>query len=187
MARMMNSKIKKTNVKPIPLPKPPVKPKPNPGGSRKPIPTPTRRPKGMTNKAAPKKGGAFDPRQPGYVKPGGSLFDVNKNGSSTRRTTRGVGQPSLGYFDSFKSGSDDGYVKHGVNPRAQKASSGNPKPTNANMAAGKKATAKYKVNQAIAAKKKAIADAKKKATPAKAKGTAKKPTTGVYKRNPGGM
>jgi hypothetical protein len=126
-------------------------------------------------------------KQEGYVKPGGNLFDVKadrkyvttKTGlvtQYTRRTGRGVGQPKLGMRDT------PGDVKTGVNPTAMKATSGNPKPTNAQMAAGKKASATAKANAAARAKAKAAAD---KAAKLKAAKTAKKPTTGVYKRNQG--
>jgi hypothetical protein len=126
-------------------------------------------------------------KQEGYVKPGGNLFDIKadrKNVTTktglvsprTRRTGRGVGQPKLGLRDI------PGNVSTGINPTAMKATSGNPKPTTAQMAAGKKASATAKANAAARAKAKAAAD---KAAKLKAAKTAKKPTTGVYKRNQG--
>ena len=123
-------------------------------------------------------------KQEGYVSPNGSLFDVKADrkkvgsyGSTvTKRTGRGVGQPNTGVRDI------PGWVPTGVNPAAMKATSGNPKPTNAQMAAGKKASATAKANAAARAKAKAAAD---KAAKLKAAKTAKKPTTGVYKRNQG--
>jgi hypothetical protein len=119
-------------------------------------------------------------RQEGYVSPNGSLFDVradrkknNYGGTVTRRTGRGAGQPKLGTRDI------PGWVPTGVNPKAMKASSGNPKPTTAQLAAGKKASATAKANAAARAKAKAAAD---KAAKLKAAKTAKKPTTGQYKK-----
>jgi hypothetical protein len=119
-------------------------------------------------------------KQKGYVAPGGSLFDVEadrkKNrygGTVTKRTGRGVGEPNKGRYDK------PGYTKTGINPTAMKATSGNPKPTTAQLAAGKKASATAKANAAAKAKAKAAAD---KAAKLKAATTAKKPTTGVYKR-----
>jgi hypothetical protein len=122
-------------------------------------------------------------KQEGYVKPGGNLFDIKADRKvdsrglvKTRRTGRGVGQPKLGMRDI------GGDVPTGVNPKAMKASSGNPKPTNAQMTAGKKASADAKARATARARAKAAAD---KAAKLKAAKTAKKPTTGVYKRNQG--
>ena len=123
-------------------------------------------------------------KQEGYVKPGGNLFDVKadrkyvttKTGlvtQYTRRTGRGVGQPKLGMRDT------PGDVKTGVNPTAMKATAGNPKPTAAQLAAGKKASDAAKARAKTTANAKAVAAAKAKADAAK---KAKKPTTGVYKR-----
>jgi hypothetical protein len=123
-------------------------------------------------------------KQEGYVKPGGSLLDIKADrkkvgwygGVVTKRTGRGVGEPNTGRYDL------PGYTKTGINPAAMKATSGNPKPTTAQLAAGKKASATAKANTAAKAKAKAAAD---KAAKLKAATTAKKPTTGVYKRNQG--
>jgi hypothetical protein len=119
-------------------------------------------------------------RQEGYVSPNGSLFDVRadrkKNsygGTVTRRTGRGAGQPKLGTRDI------PGWVPTGVNPKAMKASSGNPKPTTAQLAAGKKASDAAKARAKTTANAKAVAAAKAKADAAK---KAKKPTTGQYKK-----
>jgi hypothetical protein len=119
-------------------------------------------------------------RQEGYVSPNGSLFDVradrkknNYGGTMTRRTGRGVGQPKLGTRDI------PGWVPTGVNPKAMKASSGNPKPTTAQLAAGKKASDAAKARAKTTANAKAVAAAKAKADAAK---KAKKPTTGQYKK-----
>ena len=141
-----------------------------------------------TKKTSVKKGGVFDPRQPGYVKPGGlSKRDAKLNESAPNRTGLGYGEPKLNRRLEGKSklkydSNGNMILATGINPRAMKASSGNPKPTAKNMASGKKATSVYKAKQAAAAKAKATAVAKAKAKAAK---TAKKPTTGVYKRNPG--
>ena len=109
-------------------------------------------------------------KQKGYVTPGGSLFDVKADrkksrlgfDSVTRRTGKGVGEPKSSRYAQV------GIVKTGINPAAMKATSGNPKPTTAQIAAGKKASAKAKAK--AAATKKELAN------------TVKKPATGVYKR-----
>ena len=163
-------------------------------------------------KASVKKGGAFDPRQPGYKKPGSYLVgSESTTGFGYRQTVKGSKerpQPTPGLlltgtekdFRDWEKANGKYKLPTGINPRAMKATSGNPKPTAKNMAAGKKATSVYKAKQAAAAKAAAIAKAKTAAAKAnaiaKAKAkdaaakaeaakTAKKPTTGVYKRNPG--
>lgn len=119
-------------------------------------------------------------KQEGYVKPGGSLFDVKADrkktgfgGTKTRMTGRGVGQPKTSLYGPV------GVVKTGINPAAMKTTSGNPKPTTAQLAAGKKASAAAKARAKMTANAKAVATAKAKADASK---KAKKPTTGVYKK-----
>ena len=121
-------------------------------------------------------------RQEGYVTPGGSLFDVkadrkkNKYGgtSVTRRSGRGINEPKSSLL-----GLADTRPKTGINPTAMKATSGNPKPTTAQLAAGKKASDAAKARAKTTANAKAVAAAKAKADAAK---KAKKPTTGQYKK-----
>jgi hypothetical protein len=133
-------------------------------------------------------------KQEGYVKPGGNLFDVkadrkyvtSKTGlvtQQTRRTGRGVGQPKLGMRDI------PGDVPTGINPKAMKATAGNPKPTTSQLATAKKkadAAKKNKTMETQAQKKKNTKPAKgstKGATLKNPKPTAS-PSTGRYKRNP---
>jgi hypothetical protein len=127
-------------------------------------------------------------KQPGYMAPGSVLKGTKRSspgysvGSSAQSSgTKTVMQKIKAYAPVAKR-PDQKYLKTGINPTAMKATSGNPKPTNAQMTAGKKATATAKANAATKAKAKAAAD---KAAKLKAATTAKKPTTGVYKRNQG--
>jgi len=122
-------------------------------------------------------------KQEGYKAPG-SFLDRKGKGNYGYSAGEGAGQKysglsdlkSLGYRSTVSSSK---LLKTGINPTAMKATSGNPKPTNAQMAAGKKASASAKTRAAAKAKAKAAADKAAKAKDAK---TAKKPTTGVYKR-----
>jgi hypothetical protein len=126
-------------------------------------------------------------KQKGYKAPGSNLekFDSSGKrlthkypvgGSATDKNTMLKGIKSLGYTGMAGMSQS---LKTGINPTAMKASSGNPKPTTAQLAAGKKASATAKANAAARAKAKAAAD---KAAKLKAAKTAKKPTTGQYKK-----
>jgi len=120
-------------------------------------------------------------KQKGYMAPGsvlkgtGSYSARGKVGESATNK-KGVSAYFLAQAPNQK------LLKTGINPTAMKATAGNPKPTTAQLAAGKKASATAKANAAAKAKAKAAADKAAKLKDAK---TAKKPTTGVYKRNPG--
>ena len=157
-----------------PKPLPPVRPKPRPSVR----PKPPVKPRANASKLMTKPGGSdyMKPvggtKQKGYVAPGGSLFDVKADrkksylgfDSVTRRTGKGVGEPKASRYETV------GQVKTGVNPAAMRATSGNPKPTTAQLVAGKKASDKAK----------AMAKAKPKLKPTPSR--AKAPTTGKYKR-----
>ena len=122
-------------------------------------------------------------KQEGYVKPGGSLFDVKADrkkvgfpvrSERTRMTGRGAGQPKSSLLGPVSSS-----MKTGINPTAMKATSGNPKPTSKQLAEGKKASDAAKARAKVTANAKAVAAAKAKSDASK---KAKKPTTGQYKK-----
>ena len=128
-------------------------------------------------------------KQKGYKAPG-SYLKADMYGSNTHGAGYGVGSsaqktPTVGdkiVHNMFARGRDAKLLKTGINPTAMKATAGNPKPTSKQLAAGKKASADAKARATARAKAKAAAD---KAAKLKAAKTAKKPTTGVYKRNQG--
>jgi len=127
-------------------------------------------------------------KQPGYKTPGSTLERSGNKQSGAGYSVGSSAQKTRTTMDKIKNNlpvaqaPDRQYLKTGINPAAMKATSGNPKPTTAQLAAGKKASATAKANTAAKAKAKAAAD---KAAKLKAATTAKKPTTGVYKRNQG--
>ncbi len=127
-------------------------------------------------------------KQEGYKAPG-SVLNWNDQKSGTQRNWRAkTGESAskkmsiLGALTAEGITAGTKYLKTGINPTAMKATAGNPKPTSKQLAAGKKASADAKARATARAKAKAAAD---KAAKLKAAKTAKKPTTGVYKRNQG--
>ena len=139
--------------------------------------------------AKPKKS---DSKQEGYMAPGSRLERTGSgNGSYGYSVGKGAGQKYSG-MDDLKSlgkkSSDSSfmYLKTGINPKAMKATAGNPKPTAAQMATAKNKAAVAKKNKTMETQ------AQKKKNTKPAKGSTKgsttgskpspKPTTGVYKR-----
>jgi hypothetical protein len=139
--------------------------------------------------AKPKKS---DSNQEGYMAPGSTLERTGSgNGSYGYSVGKGAGQKYSG-MDDLKSlgkkSSDSSfmYLKTGINPKAMKATAGNPKPTKAQMEAAKKknaSKAKGKLMETQAQKKKNTKPAKG-STKGSTIGSkpSPKPTTGVYKR-----
>ena len=126
-------------------------------------------------------------KQPGYKAPGSELRRKDSRDTPSRTIKGGyqVGKSATDRLSTLQQFGPKGinqvsqYLKTGINPTAMKATSGNPKPTTAQLAAGKKASDAAKTRAAAKAKAKAAADKAAKEKDAK---TAKKPTTGVYKR-----
>lgn len=137
--------------------------------------------------AKPKKS---DSKQEGYMAPGSTLERKGKQNYGYS-VGKGAGQKYSG-MDDLKSlgkkSSDSSfmYLKTGINPKAMKATAGNPKPTALQLATAKKKVAAAKKNKTMETQ------AQKKKNTKPAKGSTKgstvgskplpKPTTGVYKR-----
>jgi len=134
-----------------------------------------------------------DAKQEGYMAPG-SILERKGKANYGYSVGKGAGQKYSG-MDDLKSlgkkSSDSSfmYLEGGINPKALKATRGNPKPTTAQMAtAKKKATAKAKSRTMET-------QAQKKKNTKPVKGSTKgstltgpkpspSPSTGRYKRNP---
>ena len=124
-------------------------------------------------------------KQEGYKAPGSVLKGTKRSGpgysvgSSAQTSGAKTLVQKIKAYAPVAKAPDQKYLKTGINPAAMKATAGNPKPTTAQMAAGKKSAATAKANAAAKAKAKAAAD---RAAKLKAATTAKKPTTGQYKK-----
>jgi hypothetical protein len=155
-------------------------------------PKPMKKPVAKKTGSKPKKS---DSKQEGYMAPGSRLERTGSgNGSYGYSVGKGAGQKYSG-MDDLKSlgkkSSDSSfmYLKTGINPKAMKATSGNPKPTASQMATAKKkaaSKAKSKLMETQAQKKKNTKPAKGSTKGSTLKGPkpSASPSTGRYKRNP---